>query len=147
MLQKYTHFMHDLLKFGEDVPTWDQFCNELLSDDGKTELKALIMSVCGPYSIPEYAIENPNAIPVLLYQEDDKTFRVQFEASTTPIAMYDLDTWLDSILAFWHDAPESTDAELEKLAKGFICHAVNSYFTGNTEPYEVSYVVDAEVSE
>ena len=137
MLQKYAHFMYDLLKFGEDVPTWDQFCNELLSAEGKTELKALIMSVCGPYSIPEYAIENPDVIPVLLYQDNDKTFRVQFEASTTPIAMYDLDTWLDSILAFWHDTPESTDVELEKLAKGFICHAVNSYFTGNTEPYVV----------
>lgn len=119
------------------MPTWDQFCNELLSDDGKAELKALIMSVCGPYSIPEYALENPEAIPVLRYQGDDKTFRVQFEASTTPIAMYDLDTWLDSILAFWHDTSESTDTELEKLAKDFICHAVNSYFTGNTEPFVI----------
>lgn len=136
MLQKYKHFIHGLLKYGEGTPTWDYFRNEQLSDEGKTELKALIMSVCGPYSIPEYAIEvGEDVIPVIMYDPTDKGFKIQYEATATPIMIYDLDTWLDSILAFWHDTAESTDAELEKLAKGFVCHSVNSYFTGNTEPY------------
>ena len=82
-----------------------------------------------------------------MYDSADKSFKIQYEATTTPIMIYDLDTWLDSILAFWHDTAESIDAELEKLAKGFIYHAVNSYFTGNTEPYEVSYVFESEVAE
>ena len=86
-------------------------------------------------------------IPIIMYDADDNGFKIQYEVTATPIMIYDTDTWLDSLLVFWHDTPESTDTELEKLAKNFIYHAVNSYFTGNTEPYEVSYIVDAEVGE
>lgn len=147
MLQKYKHFIHDLLKYGENTPTWDYFRNEQLSADGTSEYLLLIQSVCGPYSIPEIVLECDNVIPIIMYDADDNGFKIQYEATTTPIMIYDTDTWLDSLLVFWHDTPESTDAELEQLAKGFIYHAVNSYFTGNTEPYEVSYIVDAEVAE
>ena len=148
MLEKYKHFIQDLLKYGEGAPTWDFFLNECISVDGKAELSMLIQSVCGPYSIPEYAIEaSEDVIPVIMYDPADKGFKIQYEATTIPIMIYDLDTWLDSILAFWHDTSDSTDAELEKLAKGFVCHSVNSYFTGNTEPYEVSYAFDSEVAE
>ena len=130
MLKKYNRFMGKLLKYGEGCPTWDYFIAEVLTDTETAELRQLIMSVCGPYSIPEYAVLDPEVIPVILYSDDQKGFMIQFETNTVPIFMYELDLWLESILISWEDVKDGTDVQLEHIAKELVCHAVNSYFTG-----------------
>lgn len=140
MLKKYSNFMRQLLADGETTPTWDFFRNDILSVDSKAEYSMLIQSICGPHSIPEYALEDENAIPVVMYDPEDKSFKLQFSDYTTPVMINDADTWLESLLLFWHDTPESTDEDLEKLAKGLICHSVNSFFTHDHTPYTVEHI-------
>ena len=136
MLEKYNRFINKLLKYGESCPTWDYFIAEVLTDTETAEMRQLIMSVCGPYSIPGYAVLNPDAVPVILYSETEKGFKIQYEKSTTAVFMYELELWFESIQLSWENVKDGTDEQLEHVARELVCHAVNSYFTGyKYDPY------------
>ena len=136
MLQKYKNFIDELMQFNYDKHSWDKFVSEYLSVDAKAECSMLIQSVCGPYSIPEYAVLNPDAIPVIMYSETEKGFKIQYEKSTTPVFMYELELWFESIQLSWENVKDGTDEQLEHVARELVCHAVNSYFTGyKYDPY------------
>lgn len=130
MLQKYRTIMSALLRYETEAMSLDYFRDNILDEQSGAELKQLVLSVCGPYSIPEYAVLDSDTIPVIMYSDDQKGFMIQFEASTVPIFMYELDLWFESIVLSWEDVKDGTDEQLERIAKELVGHAVNSYFTG-----------------
>lgn len=130
MLQKYKTLMNKLMQYGADAPDWEFFDKAIMTDKSRDELRQLVMSVCGPYSIPEYAVLDPDTIPVIMYSDEQKGFMIQFETSSAPVFMYELEIWYESIIVSWEDVKDGTDEQLERIAKELVCHAVNSYFTG-----------------